>query len=216
MQVESKQVLASAESASGDTTRGVVTGGKRPGPCSRGEVVGLRFALERGMRALSILVPTDFSEGSLVAIEMALDFGAAFRVPPRLTLVHVWAGAESHMPELTLKMDAGGSSARLLVEARTHGLVLEHAAEFLSQLEKRGITGDAWMMRGPVAETIASAAGDGDFDLVVMGTHGRGGLSGAILGSVAEKVVRLSKVPVLTTRMRLTRSMETSILAASR
>lgn len=154
------------------------------------------------MKNLSILVPSDFSEGSLVAIETALDLGAALRSPPRMTIVHVWSGAESRMPELTLKTDAEGSSARLLQEARTHGLALEHAAEFLARLEKRGIAADAWMMHGPVAETIAKTAGDGDFDLVVMGTHGRGGLSGAILGSVAEKVVRLSIVPVLTARMR--------------
>lgn len=154
------------------------------------------------MKNLSILVATDFSEGSLVAIETALDLGAVLKSPPRLTLVHVWSGAESRMPELTLKTDAEGSSARLLQEARTHGLALEGAAEFLSRLEKRGIKADAWMMRGPVAETIAATAGDGDFDLVILGTHGRGGLSGAILGSVAEKVVRLSIVPVLTARMR--------------
>ena len=105
------------------------------------------------------------------------------------------------MPELTLKTDSSGSSKRLLEEARAHGLALENAAEFLDRLERRGIHVDAWMMCGPVAETIAKAAGDGDFDLLVMGTHGRGGLSGAILGSVAEKVVRLSIVPVLTARM---------------
>ena len=166
------------------------------------------------MGTLSILVPTDFSEGSLVALETALDLGAALRVPPRLTLVHVWTGAEILMPELTLKTDVEGSSARLLVEARTHGLALEQAAEFLARLEKRGLRADAWMMRGPVAETIAAAAGDGDFDLIVMGTHGRGGLSGAILGSVAEKVVRLSLVPVLTARMRNQKVLERRVTDA--
>jgi len=161
------------------------------------------------MRTLSLLVPTDFSDASLVAIEMALDLGAAMRVPPRLTLVHVWSGQEAVLPEMTLRTDAQGFSARLLEEARTHGLRLEHAAEFLSRLEKRGINVDAWMMRGPVAETIASAAGDGDFDMIVMGTHGRGGLSGAILGSVAEKVVRLSIVPVLTARLPMVKKRAT-------
>lgn len=154
------------------------------------------------MKTLSILVPTDFSDGSLVAIEAALDLGSLLKVPPRLTLLHVWSGAEGRMPEMTLRIDEQGSSARLLTEARAHGLALEHAAEFLAMLEQRGLAADAMMLRGPVAETVANAASEGDFDLVVMGTHGRGGLSGALLGSVAEKVVRLSTVPVLTSRMR--------------
>jgi nucleotide-binding universal stress UspA family protein len=57
------------------------------------------------------------------------------------------------------------------------------------------------MVNGPVAETIAATAKDGEFDLVVMGTNGRTGLRAAVVGSVAEKVVRLSEVPVLVARV---------------
>ena len=45
---------------------------------------------------------------------------------------------------------------------------------------------------------ILTAAQSGDYDLIVMGTRGRGGLAHIFLGSVAEKIVRCSPVPVLT------------------
>ena len=53
--------------------------------------------------------------------------------------------------------------------------------------------------RGPAAETICEEAGKG-YDLVVVSTHGRTGLSQFFIGSVAERVVRLSPTPVLVVR----------------
>ena len=54
------------------------------------------------------------------------------------------------------------------------------------------------MQFGTPWETIVVSAGSGRFDLIVMGTHGRRGVKRALLGSVAERVVRSSPVPVLT------------------
>ncbi len=53
---------------------------------------------------------------------------------------------------------------------------------------------------GVASEEIVAAASDADADVIVVGTHGRRGLAHTILGSVAEHVVRLSPVPVLTVR----------------
>jgi universal stress protein A len=53
---------------------------------------------------------------------------------------------------------------------------------------------------GPAAEKIIEAAKDKDADMIVMATHGRTGLSHALMGSVAEKVVRQAPCPVLTIR----------------
>ena len=53
---------------------------------------------------------------------------------------------------------------------------------------------------GPPAETIVHVARERGADLIVMGTHGRTGLSHMLLGSVAEKVVRLAPCPVLTVK----------------
>lgn len=156
----------------------------------------------------SILVPTDFSTGSLLALFTAVDLASSLRDPPEIVLLHVWQDAEEKLTEMTLRTDQEGTAARLLEEARVHGLSLEHAAEFLAALERQGFVVEARMVRGPVAETIVRNAEEGGFDLVVMGTHGRGLIAGAVMGRVAEKVVRESTVPVLTARM--TGTVETS------
>ena len=54
----------------------------------------------------------------------------------------------------------------------------------------------------PAAATILDEAGGGDVDLIALATHGRGGLPRLLLGSVADKVVRGSPVPVLVYRPR--------------
>jgi nucleotide-binding universal stress UspA family protein len=59
---------------------------------------------------------------------------------------------------------------------------------------------DADVAAGPPAETIVRFAQECGADLIVMGTHGRTGLQHVLLGSVAEKVVRLAPCPVLTVR----------------
>jgi nucleotide-binding universal stress UspA family protein len=53
---------------------------------------------------------------------------------------------------------------------------------------------------GPAAETVAQLAAKGDFDLIVMGSHGHGSLTNLVLGSVATKVLAQCKVPVLLVR----------------
>ena len=60
------------------------------------------------------------------------------------------------------------------------------------------LTGAGWTVEGEPRDTIHSVAHDVGADLIVLGTHGRRGLSRAILGSVAEWVVRTSTCPVLT------------------
>jgi nucleotide-binding universal stress UspA family protein len=55
------------------------------------------------------------------------------------------------------------------------------------------LTGDAW-------HEIVKLAEEGQFDLIVMGTHGRTGIKHALMGSVAEKVLRKATCPVLTVR----------------
>lgn len=149
----------------------------------------------------SILVPTDFSPGSLVALFAAVDLSSSLRDPAEIVLLHVWQDAEEKLSEMTLRTDREGTAARLLEEARVHGLSLEHAAEFLAALERQGFAIEARMMRGPIAEAVVKTAEEGGFDLVVMGTHGRGRIAGAVMGRIAERVVRECRVPVLTARM---------------
>jgi nucleotide-binding universal stress UspA family protein len=57
------------------------------------------------------------------------------------------------------------------------------------------------VLEGSPSREIVRYAEAQDCDLVVMGTHGRGGIDRLLLGSVAERVVRASEVPVLTVRV---------------
>jgi nucleotide-binding universal stress UspA family protein len=77
--------------------------------------------------------------------------------------------------------------------------VVEEAAKTLETL---GVPYETDVVQGNPAPTIAEYAERYDQDLVVMPTHGREGISRYLVGSVSEKVVRLSSVPVLTVRMR--------------
>jgi nucleotide-binding universal stress UspA family protein len=64
--------------------------------------------------------------------------------------------------------------------------------------------------QGTPHQAILDYIGEHDIDLVVMGTHGRTGLDRYLLGSITEKVVRLSDAPVLTVRMPAEYSGESS------
>jgi nucleotide-binding universal stress UspA family protein len=80
----------------------------------------------------------------------------------------------------------------------------ELAAEFLEMVkaygENRGAEVETDMVRGRPDRAIVKRAGNGEFDLVIIGSHGRDGVARVLLGSVAEKVVRRSPVPVLVVR----------------
>jgi len=80
----------------------------------------------------------------------------------------------------------------------------EVAEQFLAAVQaytkKRGADIETDLMRGNPHRAIVKRAEDGDYDMVVMGNHGRDGVARVLLGSVAEKVVRRSPVPVLVVR----------------
>lgn len=141
-----------------------------------------------------ILVATDFGESSQAAADIGLELAQKFHVP--LVLVHA-----SLVPDITVysgvPMAPTQDYARLLEKVARESLEKERArlaaggAEVASELRP----GVAW-------EEILSAAQQLDADLIIVGTHGRRGLPRAILGSIAEKVVRLSPIPVLTVHAR--------------
>ena len=71
--------------------------------------------------------------------------------------------------------------------------------DFLSKVElATGVSATNRLLSGDPASVILKELEQQKYDLVVIGTHGRGGLAHLLLGSVAEKLVRHSKVPVLT------------------
>ena len=134
-----------------------------------------------------ILVPTDFSDTSEHALVAAIELARMFQA--RLTLLHVWSVPNMGYAEgLTWPLDDMARAARsALDEVQARTIKIHAATDSVLQI------GSEW---GQILETAKGH----NVDLVVMGTHGRHGLSRVFLGSVAERVVRLSPVPVLTIR----------------
>jgi nucleotide-binding universal stress UspA family protein len=87
------------------------------------------------------------------------------------------------------------------------GVVTERIRDARIQLSRRILTDSrsrvtvtADVIQGPVSATITAYAGDADFDLIVMGTRGRGGFAHVFMGSIAESVIRTAPCPVLTVK----------------
>jgi nucleotide-binding universal stress UspA family protein len=135
----------------------------------------------------SILVPVDGSPPSLAALAHAVAL--AEDNDARLDVLHVEA------PDTF----SFGSSSPLAPEARreiTEALeaaVAQASSRLGARLSRKTVAGDP-------LRTIIETARDGHYDLIVLGTHGRIGRLQALLGSVAEGVVRNAPCPVLTVR----------------
>jgi nucleotide-binding universal stress UspA family protein len=141
----------------------------------------------------NVLVATDFSEPSVVALaygrELARTFGA------KLHVLHI---AESVMATPGVEF-YGGSLADLqasVEQAAQRQMKTIVTDEDRTQLSAETIV-HTWTTPAPAIVAYAEETG---IDLIVMGTHGRGGLSHFLMGSVAERVVRLAPCPVLTVR----------------
>jgi nucleotide-binding universal stress UspA family protein len=119
---------------------------------------------------------------------LAAQFGAS------LHLIHVVEdpvvtgifGLETYVPE------SPGVPDKLQQEAHTR------LASTLSEGERSRFRATSEVLRGPVAVTIVKKADELGASLIVMGTHGRTGVSHALMGSVAERVVQHALCPVLT------------------
>lgn len=135
-----------------------------------------------------ILVPVDFSETSRRALDYANFF--AQRFDAKLDVLHVW-----RLVEYT--GDAMVVLTRSEPELTLSTFLRNHADQQLTGF-LRGVAHSQRMLKeGDPAQVIAKVAGEGKYDLIVMGTHGRTGLSHVMMGSVAEKVARLAPCPVL-------------------
>jgi nucleotide-binding universal stress UspA family protein len=82
------------------------------------------------------------------------------------------------------------------IEAEAHQALEER----LKRVRQAGLEGDCAVVHGIPFQEIITTATAHHVDLIIMGTHGRTGLTHVLLGSVAEKVVRLGPCPVLVTR----------------
>jgi universal stress protein A len=140
-----------------------------------------------------ILVPVDFSRASKAALEYAVALAKAFR--STITIFHVYetpAIMNSIVPGADNAVDA--EHARAVAQKLIDGL--RTAARDNS--DDVDIEVAAEIEYGSPAQEILSFSRKGSFDVIVMSTHGRTGVKRALMGSVAESVVRRSPCPVLT------------------
>jgi nucleotide-binding universal stress UspA family protein len=135
-----------------------------------------------------ILVPTDGSKGAEAAIGPAVDIASTYDARMHaLSVVDTMAmGFDVRSSTLLETLEASARSAVETIE--------EHATEASVSAVETAIE------RGTPYRGIRSYVDDHDVDLVVMGTHGHSGVARYLLGSVTEKTVRTSPVPVLTVR----------------
>lgn len=138
-----------------------------------------------------ILFPTDFSDCADQALEHCLGLARAFNAS--VTLLHV---------QVMLDTSPTETDRRELEELldRFQGRGAEHL-EKTAAVRAGALQVETAIVRGfSPSEEILNILRDGDHDLLVMGTNGRGWMGRMLLGSVAAQVIRLSPVPVYTVR----------------
>lgn len=132
----------------------------------------------------NILIPTDGSEQSNRAVEHGLDLAEAFDAT-----VHVLYVVETKATYiLTIETEEGE-----MEQYREYGEEL--VSEAVDEVGHRGLEGKGIVRTGRISEEIVEYAEENDIDSIVMGGQGRGAIE-KYLGSTAEKVVRMSSLPV--------------------
>ncbi len=138
-----------------------------------------------------ILVPVDFSAPSDGALDFAIEL--AQKLGAEVHLMHVY-----QLPVYALPDGAMMAGPEFTTKVTTE---LQKSLTDLAK-SKPGSPLKTHLVEGVPYREIVRMAGELDADLVVMGTHGRTGIRHLLLGSVAERVVRSSEVPVITVPTR--------------
>ena len=139
-----------------------------------------------------IVVPTDFSDCAEPAWALAQRLAKA--VAAEIVLVHVLVEAPLY-GEGPLTMDR---TRHVFEEARRWAT--EQLDKMAADAKRDGLTVRTVLRTGSVYGEIVDLATEERADLIIIGTLGRGGMSRALLGSMADRVVRLAPCPVLTVR----------------
>ena len=137
-----------------------------------------------------ILLPTDGSAGMETVIDHAADLADVHDA----TLHALYVADTASLTDVPMEASMEGVSQALKQEGET---ALEHAERRAAE----AVPVETDLIEGSPAREITAYAADHPADVIVMGTHGRSGMDRLLLGSVAERVVRSSPVPVLTVRV---------------
>ena len=144
----------------------------------------------------TILVPHDFSASAIHAAAIAAGEAKLHRA--RVVLLHVIELPTQVTPDTVIVTDQTGAPVSLTQYARENAEVA--LADVAAQFTKDAVMTSTVVRFGKPVDEITNLIGEENADLVVMGTHGRSGFNRLLIGSVAERIVRSSSVPVLTVR----------------
>ncbi len=166
------------------------------------------------IRIKKILYATDLSESAVHAFAYAVSLADIYGAG--ITMLHVIAETASEefissmISAKTLKevKDRHYSEARehMIGKKRNNVTIKEVLQAFSDEVkadsrDQTFVTDEILIKEGPPVETIIATAQKQNCDLIVMGTHGQGGITKVLSGSTAKKVVRQSAIPVLVIRL---------------
>lgn len=145
------------------------------------------------MNVKKILFPTDFSVASHYALSFAVDMQRLLNA--ELEIVHVLFDEANivsfYLPQMTMQN----------ISNEFEEGALKQFDEFTSNAPMlNGVKYTTKLLKGTPYNEIVTYAENGNFDMIIIGTHGRTGLEAVLFGSTAEKVVRKAPCPVLTVR----------------
>jgi len=132
-----------------------------------------------------VVVPIDFSDEADRAVDMALEIAGA---ADRVAMIHVAPPVGAFGPEVVYMID----------DDERHDRIVQAMEQRFTASKYRGIRREVRF--GDPGDEIANFARSLEAGLIVMPSHGRTGLSHLLIGSVAERVVRLASCPVLVLR----------------
>ncbi|MGH8603726.1 MAG: universal stress protein [Gammaproteobacteria bacterium] len=143
------------------------------------------------MQIQSLLIPTDFSDLTEHTLDYAIGLAVALNASVELLHVHYSPALSLQNGDLTMPVDP-------TLEAEYEASAQQRLDKLAEKYRSCGVTVSGRLLSGVPHAEIIRAAEEGGADLIVMGTHGRTGLAHLMMGSVAERVVRGSPIPVLT------------------
>jgi nucleotide-binding universal stress UspA family protein len=147
-----------------------------------------------------VLVPLDGSEVSEQALahaqSVARAFGARVYLLQVISLSHEYEAVRGGGDESLTALEYARDTAREITAAR-QTRAEAYLAAMATRLEETGIQVDTSVRQGSALDNITDFVEVTGIDLIVMSTHGRGGLQRLLVGSVTDRVIRSSHVPVL-------------------
>ena len=138
----------------------------------------------------TLLIPTDGSDPAEAAARRGFDLAAQLDAD-----VHLLSVADSSVATGT-----GYSGDSASIRTRLRDRADARATSLREHAEARGLDATAAVSEGIPAAEIVDYADEQGIDAIAMGTSGRGGVARAVVGSVADEVIRTASVPVLTVR----------------